>query len=227
MKILLVEDNQEQASYIRQGMAESGHHTDHAEDGHIGLVMALNGEYDLIITDRMMPRTDGLQMLRALRAAGNQTPTLILSALDSVDDRVEGLRGGGDDYLIKPFAFSELLARAEILARRSPVTTQAFQEILQLADLQLNRLNREVSRAAHVIQLNNREFQILEYFLSHPERVITRTMLLEQVWGYNFDPQTNVIDVHIGRLRKKIDLPDSPPLLHTIRGAGYKLSTRP
>ena len=227
MKILLVEDNQEQASYIRQGMAESGHHIDHAEDGHIGLIMALNGEYDLIITDRMMPRTDGLQMLQALRAAGNQTPTLILSALDSVDDRVEGLRGGGDDYLIKPFAFSELLARAEILARRSPVSAEAVKETLQIADLKLNRLNRDVTRAEQIIPLNNREFQILEYFLSHPERVITRTMLLEQVWGYNFDPQTNDIDVHIGRLRKKIDLPDSPPLLHTIRGAGYKLSIRP
>lgn len=226
MKILVVEDNTEQAQFISQSLNAAGHQTDLANDGQVGLLSALQTDYDLIITDRMMPKMDGLKMLKALRASGNQTPTLILSALDSVDERVKGLRSGGDDYLIKPFAFSELLARAEILARRAPTASITETHIQTLDTLMLDLLSRKAKRGDTPIQLNNREFQILEYFMANPGRVITRTMLLERVWSHHFDPQTNVIDVHISRLRKKIDLEDQTPLLHTIRGAGYVLEAR-
>ncbi|MBB6520982.1 response regulator transcription factor [Pseudoteredinibacter isoporae] len=225
MKILLVEDNQEQAQFICKGMQESGHCIDWAKDGREGFQLATqqHSDYQLIICDRLMPEMDGLHMLKALRAINMTTPVLILSALDSVDERVKGLRSGGDDYLVKPFAFSELLARAEILASRfSPVTAQVDNS-LSMADLELDRMSRKACRAGKNIELNTREFHILEYFLQNPGRVITRTMLLEQVWGHNFDPQTNVIDVHISRLRKKIDSPGTTPLLHTVRGAGYKM----
>lgn len=227
MKILVVEDNTEQAQFISQSLNAAGHQTDVASDGQAGLFCALQTDYDLIITDRMMPKLDGLKMLKALRASGNQTPALILSALDSVDERVKGLRSGGDDYLIKPFAFSELLARAEILARRAPAAHADNSHIQTLDTLTLDLLSRKAKRGDTSIQLNNREFQILEYFMANPGRVITRTMLLERVWSHHFDPQTNVIDVHISRLRKKIDLEHHTPLLHTVRGAGYVLEIRP
>ncbi|WP_299979877.1 response regulator transcription factor [uncultured Pseudoteredinibacter sp.] len=225
MKLLLVEDNQEQAQFICKGMEEAGHRIDWARDGREGFQLATQSQadYQLIISDRLMPEMDGLQMLKALRAIEVNTPVLILSALDSVDERVKGLRSGGDDYLVKPFAFSELLARSEILAARAAPVVSAAESLLTMADLELNRMSRKASRAGQAIELNTREFHILEYFLQNPGRVITRTMLLEQVWGHNFDPQTNVIDVHISRLRKKVDLPDLPSLLHTVRGAGYKM----
>ncbi|MCG7586886.1 response regulator transcription factor [Photobacterium sp. OFAV2-7] len=226
MKILVVEDNTKQAQFISQSLNAAGHQTDVAHNGQAGLFCALQTDYDLIITDRMMPKLDGLKMLKALRASGNQTPALILSALDSVDERVKGLRSGGDDYLIKPFAFSELLARAEILARRTPAAHADNSHIQALDTLTLDLLSRKAKRGDTCIQLNNREFQILEYFMANPGRVITRTMLLERVWSHHFDPQTNVIDVHISRLRKKIDLEHHTPLLHTVRGAGYVLEIR-
>ncbi|WCE31853.1 response regulator transcription factor [Vibrio sp. SCSIO 43137] len=226
MKILLVEDNIDQASFIRQSLEAAGHQTDVTENGQTGLLAALQTEYHVIITDRMMPQMDGLQMLKALRAAGNQTPVLILSALDSVEERVEGLRSGGDDYLIKPFAFSELLARIEILSRRTTKTETEQKTGYQLDTLSLDLLSRKATRGRQLIQLNTREFQILEYFMSNTGRVITRTMLLERVWNHHFDPQTNVIDVHISRLRKKIDIEGHKPLLHTVRGAGYVMEVR-
>lgn len=226
MKALIIEDNTEQALFISQSLHAAGHQTDTATDGQEGLIFVLQNDYDLIITDRMMPRMDGLQFLKALRAAGNQTPVMIVSALDSVDERVRGLRSGGDDYLVKPFAFSELLARAEILVRRAPNTAADDKHILQLDTLTLDLFSRKAIRANQSIQLNNREFQILEYFLANPGRVITRAMLLERVWNHHFDPQTNVIDVHISRLRKKVDPVGEKPLLHTVRGAGYILEIR-
>jgi len=226
MKILLVEDNPDQANFIRQSLEAAGHQTDVTENGQTGLLAALQTEYHVIITDRMMPQMDGLQMLKALRAAGNQTPVLILSALDSVEERVEGLRSGGDDYLIKPFSFSELLARIEILSRRTAKAETEQKTGYQLDTLSLDLLSRKATRGGQLIQLNTREFQILEYFMSNTGRVITRTMLLERVWNHHFDPQTNVIDVHISRLRKKIDIEGHKPLLHTVRGAGYVMELR-
>lgn len=225
MKVLLVEDNDDQSQFISQSLLEAGHQTDNAQDGQAGLLYAIQNQYDVIITDRMMPKMDGLQMLKALRASGNHTPVLILSALDSVEERVEGLRSGGDDYLIKPFAFSELLARIEILSRRV-TSSHNDDHLLQIDTLTLDLFSRKASRAKQSIQLNTREFQILEYFMTNTGRVITRTMLLERVWNHHFDPQTNVIDVHISRLRKKIDLDSEHPLLHTVRGAGYILERR-
>lgn len=227
MKALIIEDNTDQAEFISQSLNAAGHQTDVATDGQEGLLCALQTEFDLIITDRMMPRMDGLQFLKALRATGNTTPVMIVSALDSVDERVRGLRSGGDDYLVKPFAFSELLARAEILARRTPAAADDNDHLCRLDTLTLDLLSRKATRGADAIELNNREFQILEYFISNPGRVITRAMLLERVWNHHFDPQTNVIDVHISRLRKKVDLTGHKPLLHTVRGAGYIMEVRP
>ncbi|SHO58913.1 response regulator [Vibrio quintilis] len=228
MKILLVEDNPEQSRFLSQSLEQSGLQTDVAENGKLGLICALQTEYDVIICDRMMPEMDGLQMIQALRSAGKQTPVLILSALDSVEERVKGLKTGSDDYLVKPFAYTELLARVEILARRRnprPESQQAGQT-LRVDSLTLDLLSRKAFRGEHEILLNNREFQILKYLLDNPGHVVTRTMLLEKVWNHHFDPQTNVIDVHISRLRKKIDLPGYQPLLHTVRGAGYVLEVR-
>lgn len=228
MKLLLVEDNADQAAFIQQGMSEHGHVTDLATHGRHGLMLAIDNRYDLIITDRMMPEMDGLQMLKALRASGNQTPVLILSALDSVDDRVTGLRSGGDDYLVKPFAFSELLARAEILSqRRSAEQSSKDDTTLRLDDLRLDRLTHSVQRGEQTLNLSNREYQILEFLMANIGRVVTRTLLIERVWGMNFDPQTNVVDVHISRLRKKVDIPGHKPLLHTVRGAGYRFQVLP
>ena len=223
MKLLVIEDDRETAAYLIKGLNESGYTVDHSADGREGLFLATSGSYDAIVLDRMLPGMDGLALLGALRAAKIRTPALILSALGSVDDRVKGLRSGGDDYLVKPFAFSELLARIEALLRRgaqAPTETR-----LRVADLELDLLTRTVRRGDKVIELLPREFQLLEYLMRNAGHVVTRTMLLEHVWDYHFDPQTNVIDVHVSRLRQKIDKQFERPLLHTVRGAGYCLRT--
>ncbi|BBF93521.1 response regulator transcription factor [Blastochloris tepida] len=219
MRILVIEDDIAAAEYIVKAFSESGHLADHAADGEEGLHMAREGDYDVLVVDRMLPKRDGLSVIETLRAEDRQTPVLILSALGQVDDRVRGLRAGGDDYLPKPYAFSELLARVEAMARRR--TPAAAATVLKVADLELDRLARRVTRAGTEIVLQPREFRLLEYLMTHAGQVVTRTMLLENVWDYHFDPQTNVIDVHISRLRSKIDKGFSKPLLHTMRGAGY------
>lgn len=220
MKLLLIEDDMQVADYVCKGFKECGHTTDHAPDGRQGLVLATTENYDVIITDRMLPQLDGLTLLKTLRGAGNITPVLILSALGQVDDRVQGLRAGGDDYLVKPFAFSELLARVEVLQRR--LQLNAIQDTkLVFDDLEVDFLSRKVFRNGQVIDLQPREYRLLEYMLKHKGQIVTRTMLLENVWDYHFDPQTNVIDVHISRLRNKIDKNSDKPLIRTIRGAGY------
>jgi two-component system OmpR family response regulator len=221
MRLLIIEDDRQAATYLLKGLRESGHLPDHAADGDKGLEMALASDYDALIVDRMLPKRDGLGVIAALREAGVRTPVLILSALGEVDDRVEGLTAGGDDYLVKPYAFTELLARLAALVRRSSPEQQ--QTLLQVADLELDRLRRKVTRAGRPIPLQPREFRLLEYLMRHGGQVVTRTMLLENVWDYHFDPQTNVIDVHISRLRRKIDKDFETPLLHTVRGAGYCL----
>jgi two-component system OmpR family response regulator len=225
MKILLIEDDREAADYLRKGLSESKHVVDHAEDGEQGLQLALSGHYDVMVIDRMLPRRDGLSIIGMLRAGGDMTPVLVLSALGEVDDRVEGLRAGGDDYLVKPYAFSELLARLEALVRRggsSPPQTR-----IRVADLELDLVAHKAQRAGQPIRLQPREYRLLEYLMRHAGKVVTRAMLLEQVWDFHFDPQTNVIDVHISRLRNKIDRGFDMPLLHTVRGAGYRLSETP
>lgn len=221
MRVLVIEDDADTAAYIRKGLKEEGHVADHAQDGKEGLFMALEQSYDVTIVDRMLPGLDGLSIIQTLRTSGNNTPVLILSALGEVDDRVQGLRAGGDDYLVKPFAFSELLARLEALVRRAD--TEAAETSLRVGDLELDLLTRVVKRTGQVIELQPREFRLLEYLMRHAGQVVTRTMLLENVWDYHFDPQTNVIDVHVSRLRRKIDKEFGQPLLHTIRGAGYTL----
>ncbi|WP_339746899.1 response regulator transcription factor [uncultured Maricaulis sp.] len=221
MRILIVEDDREAANYIRKGLRESGHVADHAPDGEAGLEMARAAEYDVLVVDRMMPRMDGLTMVAALRGDNIRTPVLILSALGEVDDRVEGLKAGGDDYLVKPYAFAELLARVEALARRRD--PDAVKTRLVVGDLEMDLLARKVVRSEEEILLQPREFRLLEFLMKHSGQVVTRTMLLEKVWDYHFDPQTNVIDVHISRLRSKIDKPFPRALLHTVRGAGYRL----
>jgi two-component system, OmpR family, response regulator len=223
MRILIVEDDPETAGYLRKGLAESGYVTDHAATGPQGLAIALEKRHDALIIDRMLPELDGLSVIQALRAEGVETPVLILSALGQVTDRVRGLRAGGDDYLIKPFAFAELLARLEALYRRAQGAADAQETTLRVGDLELNRLSRTVSRNGRPIGLQPREFRLLEYLMRHAGQVVTRTMLLEGVWDYHFDPQTNVIDVHVSRLRAKIDRDFGEPLLHTVRGAGYVL----
>ncbi len=225
MHILLIEDDGEAAAYLLKGLDESGHGVDHAADGDEGLQLALGGGYDVLIVDRMMPGRDGLAVIRMLRAGGDRTPALVLSALGEVDDRVTGLQAGGDDYLVKPYAFSELLARLEALVRRQrPEESDAR---IQLADLVMDLDAHRVTRAGRLIRLQSREYRLLNFLLRHQRQVVTRTMLLEQVWDYHFDPQTNVVDVHISRLRTKIDRGFTLPLLHTIRGVGYKLSDTP
>ena len=221
MRILVVEDDREAASYLTRGLKESGHIVDHAPDGQDGLHLAMGGNYDVAIVDRMMPRMDGLTMVRRMRDEGNRTPVLFLSALGEVDDKVKGLRAGGDDYLAKPFAFTELLARVDALVRRN--SQESVQTKLQVGDLELDLLSRTATRSGNKIDLQPREFLLLEYLMKHAGQVVTRTMLLENVWEYHFDPQTNVIDVHMSRLRAKLDKNFGEPLLHTIRGAGYSL----
>jgi two-component system OmpR family response regulator len=222
MRILVIEDDREMARYLERALKESGHTADVAADGEEGLALAREAGYDVLIVDRMLPRRDGLSIVRTLRNEGVQTPVLILSALGDVDDRVKGLRAGSDDYLTKPYAFSELLARIEALTRRAE--PQESQARYVVGDLVLDRLSRRVTRAGEAIPLQPREFRLLEYLMKNAGQIVTRTMLLEQVWDYHFDPQTNVIDVHISRLRAKIDKNFAKPLLHTVRGAGYMIS---
>lgn len=221
MRLLIIEDDFEAAGYIKKGFTEAGHLVDHAPDGEVGLEMARTAEYDVLIVDRMLPLRDGLSVISNLREEGTSTPVLILSALGDVDHRVEGLQAGGDDYLTKPYAFAELQARVEALARRRD--PEAVQTRLKVGDLEMDLLSRTVSRAGVNILLQPREFRLLEFLMKHANQVVTRTMLLEKVWDYHFDPQTNVIDVHVSRLRAKIDKEFSTPLLHTVRGAGYRL----
>ncbi|HMQ58108.1 MAG TPA: response regulator transcription factor [Rhizobiaceae bacterium] len=219
MKILVIEDDREAAGYLRKAFGEAGHVVDLAHDGEDGAALAFANGYDVLVVDRMLPKRDGLSIVSALRAAGRTTPALILSALGQVDDRVTGLRAGGDDYLTKPYAFSELLARVEVLARRGG--GREVETLYRVGDLELDRLSHSVRRAGQDIPLQPREFKLLEYLMRHAEQVVTRTMLLENVWDYHFDPQTNIIDVHVSRLRSKIEKGFDKPLLHTVRGAGY------
>lgn len=224
MKVLLVEDNERVAQFVRKGLVEDGHTVDHADNGRDGLFYAASAHYDVMILDRLLPGgIDGLGIVEALRKTENKTPILILSALAEVDDRIRGLRAGGDDYLTKPFAFGELLARLEALVRRSRGV--GIQTALTVADLRIDLLSHRVTRAGRPIQLQRQEFRLLEYLARHADQVVTRTMLLENVWEHHFDPQTNVIDVHISRLRQKIDAESERPLLHTVRGVGYRLGT--
>ncbi len=221
MRILIVEDDTEAAAYLVKAFAESGHVADHAADGLEGYGLAQEGRHDVLIVDRMMPKLDGLSMVGRLRAEGIETPVLILSALGAVDDRVKGLRAGGDDYLPKPYAFSELLARVEVLGRRR--SGKAEEAVYRVGDLELDRLSHSVTRAGATIDLQPREFRLLEFLMKHAGQVVTRTMLLENVWDYHFDPGTNVIDVHMSRLRGKVDKGFEKALIHTIRGAGYMI----
>lgn len=222
MKILVIEDDAETADYVAKGLQEAGHTVDVARDGKDGLVMAVGETWDVAIVDRMLPGVDGKTIVETVRGSGKKLPILFLSAMGEVRHRVEGLRAGADDYLTKPFAFSELLARVEALGRR-PQDEYREDTVLSVADLEMNRLSRDVTRAGKKIDLQPREYRLLEYLMQHADQVVTRTMLLEHVWDYHFDPQTNVIDVHVSRLRQKIDKDFDTPLLHTIRGAGYSL----
>jgi two-component system OmpR family response regulator len=219
MRLLIIEDDRDAADYLVKAFREVGHVADHAGDGEDGLAMALEGQYDVLVIDRMLPKRDGLSLIGTLRGARIDTPVLILSALGQVDDRVKGLRAGGDDYLPKPYSFAELLARVEVLARRR--SGRGEETAYRVGDLELDRLSHRVVRAGSEIVLQPREFRLLEYLMKHAGQVVTRTMLLENVWDYHFDPQTNVIDVHMSRLRSKIDKGFARPLLHTVRGAGY------
>jgi len=221
MNILLVEDDIEAASYLIKGFIESGHDVNHAADGEAGLELALKTSYDVLVIDRMLPKRDGISIIQKLRADGIHTPVLILSALGEVDNRVEGLQAGGDDYLVKPYAFSELLARLDALVRRGQLPET--QTCLCVADLELDLISHKVNRAGQLIRLQPKELRLLEYLMRHVGHIVTRTMLLEKVWGFHFDPETNVIDTQISRLRAKIDKGFDRPLLHTIRGKGYRL----
>lgn len=219
MRLLIVEDDRDAADYLIKAFREVGHVADHACDGEEGLALAQDGQYEVLVIDRMLPKRDGLSLITALRGQGIETPVLILSALGQVDDRIKGLRAGGDDYLPKPYSFAELLARVEVLSRRRGGRGQ--ETVYRVGDLELDRLSHRVCRGGEEIVLQPREFRLLEYLMKHAGQVVTRTMLLENVWDYHFDPQTNVIDVHISRLRSKIDKGFAQPLLHTVRGAGY------
>jgi len=221
MRILVVEDDDVAAEYVRKGLMEAGHVVDLAGDGELGLEMAKAADYDALVLDRMLPKRDGLSLLKELRSDGDKTPVLILSALGEVDQKVEGLRAGGDDYLAKPYSFTELLARVEAMGRRTDPTAAVTK--LKAGDLEMDLLARTVKREGQNILLQPREFRLLECLMRHAGKVVTRTMLLEKVWDYHFDPQTNVIDVHISRLRAKIDKEFDTPMLHTVRGAGYRL----
>ena len=222
MRVLVIEDDREAAGFLLKALKESGHFAEHAGDGDAGIELAGEARFDVLIIDRMLPKRDGLSVIEALRKAGDRTPVLILSALGEVDDRVKGLRAGGDDYLTKPYSYSELLARIEALTRRG-ASSEAVTSYT-VGDLTLDRLSHRVHRASEAIVLQPREFRLLEFLMKHAGQVVTRTMLLEHVWDYHFDPQTNVIDVHISRLRAKIDKSFPVALLHTVRGAGYMIS---
>ena len=225
MRILVVEDDKSTAEYIRDGLIEAGHNVDVAADGMDGMYLATEQKYEVLIVDRMLPRLDGLALIQALRSSGNKTPVLVLSSLAKVEERVKGLRSGGDDYLVKPFAFSELLARIETLTRRAAPGLE--QTSLQVGDLVMNLMSRKVTRGTKEIPLQNREFKLLEFLMRHPDQVVTRTMLLEGVWDFYFNPQTNLIDAQVSKLRQKIDKGFDKSLIHTVRGAGYKLGVNP
>jgi two-component system OmpR family response regulator len=221
MKLLIVEDDIEAAAYLKRAFSEAGHAIDAAHAGRDGLMLAVGEPYDVIVLDRMLPEVDGLAILRTMRASGVQTPVLLLTALGGIDDRVEGLEAGGDDYLVKPFAFAELLARVNALARRPP--PQEVQTVLQIADLKIDLLRRVVTRGGQRLELQPREYQLLEFLLRHAGHVVTRTMLLENVWEFHFDPKTNIVETHMSRLRGKVDRGHGVELIHTVRGAGYVL----
>ncbi|MDP3853363.1 response regulator transcription factor [Phenylobacterium sp.] len=221
MRILIVEDDLEAAEVMDRGLTEAGHECARAPDGEDGLTAARGGDFDVMIVDRMMPRMDGVTMVQTIRREGDQTPVLFLSALGEINDRVEGLKAGGDDYLVKPYAFAELIARVEALSRRRE--TGSVQTLLRVGELEMDLIGRAVHRQGKEIDLQPREFQLLEFMMRHAGQSVTRTMLLEKVWEYHFDPQTNVIDVHISRLRSKIDKGFDKPMLQTVRGAGYRL----
>ncbi|MEM9335135.1 MAG: response regulator transcription factor [Pseudomonadota bacterium] len=221
MNILLAEDDLEVCDYVIKGLREAGHNANAVNDGDTALIEATHGDFDVLILDRMLPGTDGVSIIKALRAMGNDTPILILSALGEVDHRVEGLRAGSDDYLSKPFAFSEVLARVEALGRRRASAEQ--NTTLKVADLELDKLTRSARRGGQAIDLLPREYALLEFLMERQDQLVTRTMLLEKLWGLNFDPQTNIVDVHISRLRQKINKDDGAALIHTVRGMGYVL----
>jgi two-component system OmpR family response regulator len=221
MKIWLIEDDEETAAYVLNGLSEAGHLGEHCPDGRDGLVMATTEDYDVLIVDRMLPGLDGLALVKTLRSAGVTSPVLFLTAISGIDDRVEGLNAGGDDYLVKPFAFSELLARVAALGRRPPMAAE--ETVLKAADLEVNLIQRVVTRGGREIELRPREFHLLEYLLRNAGKVVTRTMLLERVWDFNFDPRTNVVETHISRLRGKIDKPFDEKLIKTVHGVGYTI----
>jgi two-component system, OmpR family, response regulator len=224
MKLLVVEDDAETSAYVARGLREQGHTVDVAETGRDGLFLAAGGEHDVVIVDRMLPGLDGIGLVQALRSAGVRAPVLFLTALGGVGDRVRGLESGGDDYLVKPFAFAELVARVNALARRPPLSDAPTQ--LRAGDLELDLLKRTVTRSGQTVELQPREFQLLEYLLRNKDRVVTRTMLLEAVWDFHFDPRTNIVETHISRLRAKLaSAGDGADLIHTVRGSGYVLRT--
>ena len=225
MKILLIEDDESTATHIAKSLRQHGHVVDHAPNGGDGLFLAASQSHDVLIVDRMLPGLDGLGIVKTIRAAGVKTPVLFLTTLGGIDDRVEGLDAGGDDYLLKPFAFSELLARINTLARRPP--PGEANTVLRIADLEIDLLKRSVKRGGKRIELQAQEFKLLEYLMRHAGRVVTRTMLLENVWEFHFDPMTTVVETHISRLRSKIDQGSGKPLIHTVRGAGYRLDEQP
>ena len=218
---MLVEDDEDTANYIVRGLSQAGHTIDHASNGRDGMMLAVGETYDVVILDRLLPQVDGLTVLRTMRASSISTPVLLLTAIGGIDDRVEGLEAGGDDYLVKPFAFAELAARVNALARRPP--TRELMTILRVADLELDLLSRRATRRGRRIDLQPREFKLLEYLMRHAGRVVTRTMLLENVWDFHFDPKTNIVETHISRLRGKVDRGFGHDLIHTARGAGYSI----
>ena len=225
MRILLIEDDRDTACFVSERLQANGHAVDQSGNGHTGLALAGRNSYDLLVVDRMLPGVDGLSIVRTVRAAGIKAPVLILTTLAGVDDRVEGLEAGADDYLVKPFAIAELLARVNALGRRPPLVE--WESVLRIADLELDRLKRVVRRAGTAIELQPQEFKLLEYLMLHAEQIVTRAMLLENVWGFNFDPRTSVVETHISRLRSKIDRNFALEMIHTVRGSGYRLSAKP
>lgn len=225
MKILVIEDDQATAAFVAKGLEEAGYTVDRAETGRDGLFLATDGSYDCIVLDRMLPGIDGMAVLAGLRGAGIATPVIVLSALGAPEDRVAGLTKGADDYLTKPFTFAELEARIALLIRRGGAAATAPRTVLTYADLEMDLLARRVRRAGKPVELQPREFRLLEFLLRHADQVVTRTMLLEGVWDYHFDPGTNVIDVHLSRLRRKVDDGFDAPLLQTVRGVGYRLGS--
>jgi len=223
MRVLIIEDDAETVAYVAEGLTQSGHVVDSAGNGCDGLIRAAEGNYDVIVLDRRLPGIDGLGLVTTLRKAKVDTPVLFLTALAGIDDRVDGLEAGGDDYLVKPFAFSELLARLNALARRGP--TSLISTVLRVADLELDLIRRQATRSGQKIQLQPREFRLLEYLMRNADRVVTRTMLLENVWGFHFDPKTKIVETHISRLRSKVNRETDAPLIDTVRGCGYVIRT--